>query len=640
MDGLGDDRPVPDAVLRLIDLNVSIVSAGIEVSAVRHVSLSLARGEIVGLVGRSGAGKSALAYAVMRLGGSAMRVAGSVLLDDKDLLALPEHQMRSSRGGEIALVVSNPHAALDPLASVSAQIMRVYRTHHPKVDRKTAAAAVLDMVKSVGIPDAERRLGALPDQLSGGMAQRIVIAMSLISSPKVVIADEPTFGLDVTIQAQVLSLMRRLCTDRGAGTLLITRDLGIVAQFCDRVVVMDEGAVVEEATVGDFFARPQHPASQRLLASSSRPLHGSRLRALVSSPAAAVEGERVIGLDDHTKRAPSDPSDLLVLDHVVKEFPIGKGLVVHAVNDVSLRVRRGETLGLVGESGSGKTTIGRLILGLERPTRGEITFDGAATAKLSDREFTQAIRPRIQMVFQEPFESLNPRMTVRDSILEPLRLWMPRGSRDIDRMVAAAASDVDLAPRQLDAYPGELTSGQQQRAAIARALAVKPALVVLDEPTSYLDPTDSDQLLQLLARLQAEYGIAYILISHDLTKVRLLGDRVAVMYLGQIIEVGPTESTFHKPEHPYTAALISAVPRPDPRARETLVLLRGEIPSPVELPSGCLFHTRCPFALPRCSAEGQRLVPTTDDRVVACWRVTDANQGDALDVSAAARFVS
>ncbi|MDE0194067.1 MAG: ABC transporter ATP-binding protein [bacterium] len=574
-----------------------------EVEAVRDVSIDLHEGQMLGLVGETGCGKSVLVHSLVNQVRFPGRVIdGEVLLDGEDLLSLDERSLRRVRGRKIAIIGSNPGASLDPLTTIGDQLGRAI-TAHEKVTAPEATARAVEALESVGIPDPERRKDAHPHELSVGMAQRVLIAMALLHSPDVIIADEPTAGLDVTVQRQVLNLLRRLLADLGSATMIVTRDLGIVAQYCDDLAVMRNGSLVEHTPVVEFFDRPNEEYSRDLLGRVMTSAVGE------SAPAAGAG-------------AAEDPAaePLLSVRDLVKYFPVrgARHLNVHAVNGVGFDVARGEALGLVGESGSGKTTVGRLVLRLIEPTAGSIDFAGERISEMSEADM-RPLRSRIQMVFQEPHASLNPSTSVARNIDEPLRVG-GMGRRERNERVREVLNMVHLSEADGDKFPHQLSAGQAQRAGIARAIGTEPDLVVLDEPTSQLDIAIRAEIIDLLNEISDQLGMAYLFISHDLTAVRSVCSRIAVMYLGKIVEVAPTAELFADQRHPYSKALLSSVLYPDPAAALPDFRLEAEIPSPIHLPDGCHLHPRCPIATAECAVTYPPLVELSAQRHAACYR--------------------
>ncbi|ADH91535.1 ABC transporter related protein [Ancylobacter novellus DSM 506] len=502
------------------------------------VSFELRRDEVLGIVGETGAGKSVLARALIDLLPEGGRIVGGDLrLDGASILDMDAAERRQMRGGRIALIGTNAKALLDPVETVGAQIARVLRAHKP-CSRKEAWAAAVDLLAQVGIVNPERRARAYPHQLSGGMAQRVVIAMAMVANPEVVLADDATLGLDATIQVQVLDLLVKRCRDLGAGVVLITHDLGIIAHYCDRVAIMKDGRIVELDEVGHFLEAPKDGYSRTLL-------DAAKVRPTPRTGEAA---------DETGEHAPC----LLEIGRLVKTFPIsGTTEVVRAIDDVSFSVRKGETLALVGESGSGKTTVGQCLVRLLESDSGGIAFDGTDITNMPAHQF-RPLRRRIQMVFQEPYVALNPRWPVRALIGEPLQLdpALDRGARA--RRARELLDLVHLPARLADSYPHELTAGEQKRVGIARALATGPDFVVFDEPTTALDIRVRAQIIDLVRDLQAEIGMSALFITHDLNSVRSLAHNVAVMRHGKIVEYGETEAIFARPAQDYTRMLLAA----------------------------------------------------------------------------------
>ena len=589
-------------VLSAGGVSTTFFTHGGEVEAVRDVSLELRKGQMLGLVGETGCGKSVLVHSLVNQVRFPGRViSGEVLLDGEDLLSLDERSLRRVRGRKIAIIGSNPGASLDPLATIGDQLGRAIVAHE-KVTAPEATARAIEALESVGIPDPERRKDAHPHELSVGMAQRVLIAMALLHSPDVIIADEPTAGLDVTVQRQVLNLMRQLLADLGSATMIVTRDLGIVAQYCDDLAVMRDGALVEHTPVVSFFDRPSEAYSRDLLGRVMTSAVGESTPAAAAAPAEQPAAEPLLSVRD-----------------LVKYFPVrgARHLKVHAVNGVSFDVAPGEALGLVGESGSGKTTVGRLVLRLIEPTSGTIDFAGERTSEMSEATM-RPLRSRIQMVFQEPHASLNPSTSVARNIDEPLRV-SGMGRRERAERVREVLQMVRLTEADGDKFPHQLSAGQAQRAGIARAIGTEPDLVVLDEPTSQLDIAIRAEIIDLLNEISDQLGMAYLFISHDLTAVRSVCSRIAVMYLGKVVEVAPTAELFAGQRHPYSKALLSSVLYPDPAASLPDFRLEAEIPSPIHLPSGCHLHPRCPIATPECAVTYPPLAELSSQRQAACY---------------------
>ena len=576
---------------------------GSKLIAAHDVSLTIQPGEFVGLMGEPGCGKSTVAIAMMGLvRAPGVIEAGSITFQGRDLLKMAEPEREQLRGRDIGLIVQNPRTSLHPLINVGTQIANVYRVHSG-CSRKEAWVRAVEMLSMVGINDPGRRAKAYPHELSTGMTQRVLIAMALSSTPRLLIADEPTSGLDVTIQTAFLDQMWKAAQATGSAVLLVTQNLGIVANYCDRVLIMKDGTLVERAPVRQFFQAPEHAYSRRVLALQREEGGASR---------AARSGE----IDE--------AAPLIEVAGLTKHFLLRKGGKVHAADDVSFSLRPGECLGLVGESGSGKTTTGRCLLRLEVPTHGALRFHGTDLSKLTEREF-RSYRAKLQIVFQDPLDSMNPRWTVREVIGEMLSLHTQLNAAEREARINELLILVGLSPAVIGLRPSEMSAGRQQRIAIARAIATGPEFIVLDEPTSALTPETTAEIITLLMDLSRRLGLAYLFISHDLTTVKYICHRIAVMYLGQIVEIGTKEQVFSHPAHPYTQALIGAHLFPDLSTRRVdsppRPMLEGEIPSPINLPAGCYLAGRCPQRVPRCDTMKQVLSELPDGRQVRCWRV-------------------
>jgi peptide/nickel transport system ATP-binding protein len=629
-----------NVLLQVDQLAVDIGSVRI----VDGVSFHIAAGETYALLGESGSGKSITALSLMRLLPDGGRIsAGAVRLDNENILALPEHDMRRVRGGGLAMIFQEPMLALNPVIRVGDQIAEALVLHQGLRGQAihAAARALLD---AVGVPDAVRRLDSYPFELSGGLRQRVMIAMALAGEPKLLIADEPTTALDVTIQAQVLDVLRRLRTDRQMGMLLITHDLGVVAENADRVGVMYAGELVEEGARDAFFATPQHPYSRMLFDALPRPGDGGRLttipgqvprldaplygcrfaprcpfaiaRCRLESPEwQEINGQRVrchlAGnlppraaqvASAHSIAAHSTVQALLQVTDLKVHFPVRRGLLqrtvghVRAVDEVSLSIQAGRTLALVGESGCGKTTVGKALLRLIEPTAGSVMLNGESL----NANNVPTLRRQMQMVFQDPFSSLNPRMRVADILLEGMDALGIGAASERRGAIVKLLGQVGLPDDAGGRYPHAFSGGQRQRIAIARALAVSPRLLICDEPTSALDVSVQAQILNLLKDLQDRLGLAYLFITHNLAVVDYLAHEVAVMYLGRIVEHGAAADVLRAPRHPYTQALVSAIPSIEPHTGQSIIRLAGDQPSPLNPPAGCHFHPRCPHASDVC----------------------------------------
>jgi peptide/nickel transport system ATP-binding protein len=562
-------------LLEVSDLTVEFSTRRGVVRAVTHVDISVGKGETVGIVGESGSGKSVTSYAVMRILDRAGRIGqGVVHFSGVDLIAASEDEMRSMRGREISMVFQNPRAALNPIRKVGHQIEDVLR-QHSQVDSSALTGKAIEMLEQVRIARPRERYHAYPFELSGGMCQRVVIALALACRPRLLIADEPTTGLDVTTQKAVMDLMVELTRQQGMSTILITHDLGLAATYCDRVVVMERGNVVETAPSRAIFTAPNHPYTRKLMRATPRP--GISLRDLLPEDGAASAP---------TARALKHPTNgkagapLLVVEKLVKEYP-RKGApgslrrvlqskpaaepeTFRAVDGISFAVNRGESVGLVGESGCGKSTTSSMVMRLIDKSDGTIMFDGMDIGAIAPKKFAELpLRKRIQMVFQDPTDSLNPRFTAARAIADPiLRLGEMRGRRAVRARCEELAAQVGLPLELLDRFPHQLSGGQKARVGIARAIALNPDFVILDEPTAALDVSVQAVVLNLLAELKDSLGMSYLFVSHDLNVVRLLCDRVIVMQAGRIVEQGPTEKVLFAPQAQYTRDLLAAIPHP------------------------------------------------------------------------------
>ena len=521
-------------ILAIKDLRVAFRQDGNTTEAVRGVSFSVDRGETVALVGESGSGKSVTALSTVSLLGDSAQVSGSVTYDGQEMIGAEERLLRKVRGNDISFIFQEPMTSLNPLHTIEKQLRESLALHQGLVDAE-ARVRIIELLDKVGIRDAESRLGAYPHQLSGGQRQRVMIAMALANKPDILIADEPTTALDVTIQAQILDLLAELKAQDGMGLLFITHDLGVVRRIADRVCVMKDGEIVETGPTADIFANPQHPYTQKLLAAE-----------------AAGAPEPIDGTAE----------EIINTQNLKVWFPIQRGFLkrtvghVKAVNDTTLSVHAGETLGIVGESGSGKTTLALAIMRLIG-SEGAITFQGQDIRKWSTRELRR-LRKDMQIVFQDPFGSLSPRMTAFQIISEGLAIHKVDPHRDARDLVADAMVETGLDPAAMDRYPHEFSGGQRQRIAIARAMVLRPRLLVLDEPTSALDMTVQVQIVDLLRELQLKYGLAYLFISHDLKVVRAMSHRIIVMKQGDVVEYGEAEALFSNPQTDYTRTLLAA----------------------------------------------------------------------------------
>jgi oligopeptide/dipeptide ABC transporter ATP-binding protein len=669
-------------VLQLDGLRTEFQAPKRTVVAVDGVSFNVDHGEFVGLVGESGCGKSTLGLSIMRLlPRSGHIVGGRVVIGGTDLLTLPEPEMRKLRGNDVAMVFQDPMTSLNPTMTIGKQIAWPVR-HHWGWSAARARARAREVLELVRMPSAEKRLDSYPHELSGGLRQRVVIAMALACDPKLLIADEPTTALDVTIQAQILDLLDDLRKRLNMAVILITHDMGVVAERTERLMVMYAGKIVENGSTARVFEAMRHPYAEALLESIpqlntdpgqrltsipgmppdlSLPVTGCRFNPrcrYASEECRASEPDLVPDEDGHSvacfnplsKQAGGHYSNmygpstktvsksaalggaasdekpvLLEVRSLVKDFPVHKGTLIQrktgkvsAVADVSFTVRHGENFGLVGESGSGKTTIGRIIACIEKPTSGSVRFDGVELTSLSHKALRRRRRD-LQLMFQDPYSSLDPRMSVGATLREPLIIQGIGDRRAQWERVAELLGEVGLPRGAMRSYPHEFSGGQRQRVGFARALTVEPRLIVADEPVSALDVSVQAQVLNLMKSLQEEHSLSLIVISHDLAVVRYLANRIGVLYLGKLVEVGISERIYRQPAHHYTKSLIDAVPVPDPTVSAPQSgRLAGEIPSGLDPPSGCRFRTRCPAAQDRCRLEEPTLRPFAPGHLAAC----------------------
>ncbi|MDF9842050.1 MULTISPECIES: ABC transporter ATP-binding protein [unclassified Paenibacillus] len=663
-----------ELLLAVDDLHTYFHTERGTVRAVNGVSFELERGERLAVVGESGSGKSAMAMSLLQLLAYPGKVvSGSVRLEGEDLLQMSERQLNEIRGGKIGTVFQDPMTSLDPVMTVEDQLVHTI-CRHTKLGRKQAAERAVELLRQVGIPDPQVRVKNYPYELSGGMRQRVLIAMSLSCHPKLILADEPTTALDVTIQAQIVELLKNLSAETGCAVLFITHDLGLVARFAQKVAVMYAGRIVEYGTVHEIFANPQHPYTQSLLSTipraderkrerllqidgfppdMSRPLAGCsfRERCLAATAVCGSQSpELTMRSDTHSAACfvkgglgkleqlrpeygiteeeryvmPEGAEPVLQVKSLKKRFETAslfkKKRVVHAVDGIDITLMPGETLGVVGESGCGKSTMARMLLRLEEPSDGNIFVEGVDIAHMKGERLS-AFRSKVQMVFQDPYSSFNPKITIRQIIGEPLTVMKIGTRAEREQRIRELIRTVGLDVSYLERYPNQLSGGQRQRIGIARALALSPSIIVADEPTSALDVSVRAQVINLLAELRDRLGISIVFISHDLSVVRHISDTIAVMYLGKVVETGPAAEVFENPKHPYTKALLAASPLPDPELedRRIIEVLTGELPSPANPPGGCRFSTRCPLVERRCREEMPALDPAGESRKVACF---------------------
>ncbi len=659
------------------DLETTFKTRNRTVHAVNGVSIHVNPGEIISIVGESGSGKSVTNLSALQLlqVPPAMIENGEVLFEEKDLLSLKRksRELKDIRGGRIAMIFQEPMTSLNPVMTVNDQISESL-IRHKGMNRKEARSRVIELLKMVKIPDAEERCDSYPHEFSGGMRQRIMIAMALSCDPKLLIADEPTTALDVTTQAQILELMQDIVNKTQVALIIITHNLGIVARYAHRIYVMYAGSIVESGPTTELFRNPRHAYTVGLL-NSIPSLNASKDHNLTPIPGLppslkekpeecsfmerccqALDVCRNSGRPPLSEVSPGhfaacynrriskqgaeatlnfrlnrEISDEILLDvqNLKTYFPVKrkafagsrKQKYVKAVDNVSFQVRRGETLGLVGESGCGKTTIARSILRLVDPTAGSVMFEGDNIAVMPHRKLRHK-RSRFQLIFQDPFSSLNPRQTVGNIVGEQLIVHKyVKDKKDYNTQVAELFEQVGLNPSLMPMSPHELSGGQRQRIGIARALASKPSLIICDEPVSALDVSIQAQIINLLEKLQAELNLSFLFIAHDLSVVQHISDRIIVMYLGRIVEKTSWDELYANPMHPYTQALLSAIPIPDPDIELTRnrIMLPGEVPSPKDIPSGCPFHVRCKHATKRCSEEVPELKEVKPGHFASCF---------------------
>lgn len=662
-------------LLEVTDLAVDFGSTDTPLGAVDRASFDVRAGETVCLVGESGSGKTVTALSILRLEGQrhGRIVAGDIRFDGQSLLHMDKPSLDRLRGRRIAMIFQEPMTAFDPVFSIGDQIIETI-LRHESVSRRAAKERAISLLERVHMPDARLRMDQIPQELSGGQRQRAMIAMALSCGPDLLIADEPTTALDVTIQAQILALLKELQSSDGMAILLITHDLGVAAELADRVVVMYAGRIAEQATAEALFARPAHPYTRGLLRSAV-PLAGPRQRELIAIPGsiprlselpsgcrfhprcahatdrcrseapelASVEGREVacfhpfadqrdsalqLRAADSRLELSTAPT-LVEAKELSKHYPVQTGLFgkrgrVRALDGVSLSITQGETFGLVGESGCGKSTLGRVLLQLEEQTSGQISFEGTDLASLRGAKRREA-RRNMQMIFQDPYGSIDPRWRVGDVVAEPLVAYERTSARAREARVVELLQLVGLPASARERYAHEFSGGQRQRVGIARAIALNPKFIVADEAVSALDLSVQAQVINLLSELRERLGLTTLFIGHGLHVVRHLSDRIGVMYLGRLVEVAPSEALFQSPAHHYTKALLAAIPAGDPqkRARAVSDSSASELPSPTKPPSGCHFHPRCPAATDRCRTEVPRLSPRSLLRSVACHHPAD-----------------
>ncbi|MDH5545347.1 MAG: ABC transporter ATP-binding protein [Gammaproteobacteria bacterium] len=646
-----------------------------KVRVVDDLSFSIRKGQTFCLLGESGCGKSMTALSIMQLlpSQASRNIRGEIVLHGRNLLSMSEIEMRAIRGNRVAMIFQEPMSSLNPVLRVGTQIGEVLK-RHKKLTGIRARQRIIELLESVGIPEPIQRIDEYPHQLSGGMKQRVMIAIALAGEPDLLIADEPTTALDVTIQAQVLDLIKDLQKKNDMAVMMITHDLGVVAKMADEVAVMYAGQIVEQAPSKSFFKHPEHPYSQKLfdalpdmakrdqslavipgsvpslnqefnscrfeprcnrswnlcktqipLWMAHTPIRGVRCHLYSSKEGKQQQSSTQFESFDEVQRSNVDAGQaLLDVSNVKVHFPILKGVLkrvagyVYAVDGVSLSLPKGRTVALVGESGCGKTTVGKAILQLIRPTAGKVLFENADLTRLSGSQLRRR-RSEFQIIFQDPFSSMNPRMMVGDIIEEGMIAQsIGNASSERQQRVDELLTQVGLSPEHRQRYPHEFSGGQRQRICIARALAVNPKLIVCDEPTSALDVSVQAQILNLLKELQNKHNISYLFITHNISVVAYLADEVAVMYLGRIVEQGKVDEVLENPLHPYTKALLSAVPAVDKESKREIIRLEGDPPSPINPPAGCHFSPRCKEAKDICRLEYPETSSVGKTHIVCC----------------------
>lgn len=667
------DEKLP--VLDIHHLSIGITRPDGIYPAINDISFSIMQGETFALLGESGCGKTLTALSINQLlpSNAGYFEQSSIILEGQEILQLSEVRMRQLRGQKIGMVFQEPMTSLNPVLTIGRQIAETLKQHSKHL-KKSRKETVIELLSAVGIPDAKERYQQYPHQLSGGMKQRVMIAMSIAAEPALLIADEPTTALDVTIQSQILQLLKKLQEKTRMGILLITHDLGVVHEIAHRVAVMYAGEIVELSDTPIFFNDPKHPYSKKLF--EVIPQLKNRKQSLFAIPGNVpnlleeniactfanrcqfawsdchkikpqllqindkqwvrchLYDERFnltapfvlqkMEADNFPKKNLASVDHLLKIENLKVYFPILKGVLkrkvgdIKAVDDVSFELKAGKTLALVGESGCGKTTLGKAILRLIEPTGGRSYFNDINLSSLTTGQM-QHLRKDLQFIFQDPYSSLDPRMRVIDLVAEGIKTLNINGSRhDLKKRIKQLLHEVGLVDNILYRYPHEFSGGQRQRLCIARALAVRPKLIICDEPTSALDLSVQAQILNLLRKLQNEFNLSYLFISHNISVVSYMADDIAVMYLGRIVEIGKAESILTSPKHPYTQALLSAVPILDEEGIQK-IQLKGELPSPANPPSGCHFHTRCPFVMPQCKEKYPDLRKVGENQKVKCY---------------------
>ena len=680
-------------ILEVKNLEVTYHAREGKLQALNDINFVLNSGEILGIVGESGCGKSTISSAILRLLPANGEIShGEICLNGRDLTRLNEEELRELRGQEISMVFQDPMTSLNPVFTVGQQMIDAQKAHDKNhLSHDELRKRAISILHRAGVPDPDERIDYYPHQFSGGLRQRILIAMALLTKPSVLIADEPTSALDVTMEAQILEMIKELRATTNTSIIFISHDLGVIAQLCDRIIVMYAGRVVEQGDIYTVFKEPKHPYTRALLASvPSRSKQGQRLATipgrvpnLSNMPAGCkfsdrctmakeicrlMEPEIVMDNDVRVRCFAYHPrhsleiwethetleiresgcaqektadnstgQPLISVNQVSTCFKENRKLAdmlanrkvqqIRAVDRVSLNIRQGEIIGLVGESGCGKTTIGKTILGLIPATEGSIYYRGVDSLELGTAE-KRLLKSKMQMIFQDPISSLSPRLKLSYLLTEPYKIHhIPKEDQF---SVAYLLNMVGLSDEQKNKYPHQVSGGQARRIGIARALALHPEFIVADEPTSGLDVSVAASIINLMKDLAEQFCLTYLIISHNLNVVSYISNRIAVMYLGNLVEIGPTKELFEKPSHPYTMALLSSISEPDPTLREKSgrLIISGEIPSPRNPPDGCRFHSRCPFCIESCKQTTPKLVSVSENHFTACQRVGEIKRED------------
>ena len=608
-------------VLTIDNLTTTFKSHKQKIQAVRGVSLYVKEGDILAIVGESGSGKSVTMKSVMGLLGENAEIQADHLeLLKKDLLSMSEKEKEKMRGKDMAMVFQDPMTALNPLKKIGGHMIEVL-CRHQKLSKKEARKVAVDMLAKVGISSPESRMEQYPHEFSGGMRQRVMIAMALCCQPRLLIADEPTTALDVTIQAQILQLLKQLNETEYMNIILITHDLGVVASLAKRIEVMYGGLIMEEGTTEEIFENPTHPYTRALLHAIPKCESGCRER-LEPIPGMAPS------LANPPEGCPFVTRCKFACEECKKEVPLMRSYsetqssrCIFTKEELDEQEKKGETFGLVGESGCGKSTLGRTLIRMYEPTDGTLSYDGDDITKIKGKELL-SYHKRMQIIFQDPYSALDPHQNVREIMAEPISVFEKLSEKEMEQRIVGLLEKVGMKADDMGKYAYEFSGGQRQRIGIARALSVHPEFLLCDEPISALDVSIQAQVVNVLEDLQKELGLTYLFVAHDLSMVRHISDRIGVMYLGKVVESGESDEVYDNPCHPYTQALLKAIPIADPKRALSLEQfgMKGELPSPLHVPSGCRFHTRCPYAMDLCRQQEPELEERIPGHLVACWK--------------------